>query len=115
MLIDVDIVIEMCGIMVVLVDYDVFCFILLEECVDKMVFDICGIWFDQFCCMIVEMFCLVCQLSGWLCVVSRLVGMIGCFELVWIECMIGFSVVVCVFEEVCVWLWKSLLLIDFFF
>jgi UDP-N-acetyl-D-mannosaminuronic acid dehydrogenase len=46
-LIDIDTAIETCGIMVVLVDHDVFRSIPLEERLDKAVLDTRGIWPDQ--------------------------------------------------------------------
>jgi UDP-N-acetyl-D-mannosaminuronic acid dehydrogenase len=46
-LIDVDTAIETCGIMIVLVDHDIFRSIPLEERIDKRVLDTRGIWPDQ--------------------------------------------------------------------
>ena len=46
-LIDIDTAIESCGIMVVLVDHDVFRSIPLEERIGKAVLDTRGIWPDQ--------------------------------------------------------------------
>jgi UDP-N-acetyl-D-mannosaminuronic acid dehydrogenase len=46
-LIDIDTAIESCGIMVVLVDHDVFKSVPLDERVDKQVYDTRGIWPDQ--------------------------------------------------------------------
>jgi len=46
-LIDIDTAIEQCGIMIVLVDHDVFKSVPLDERADKQVYDTRGIWPDQ--------------------------------------------------------------------
>lgn len=46
-LIDVDTAIETCGVMIVLVDHDVFKSVPLDERADKIVYDTRGIWPDQ--------------------------------------------------------------------
>ncbi|MGY4396581.1 UDP-N-acetyl-D-mannosaminuronic acid dehydrogenase [Sphingomonas sp. UYAg733] len=44
---DIDTAIETCGIMIVLVDHDVFKSVPLDERIDKLVYDTRGIWPDQ--------------------------------------------------------------------
>ena len=46
-LIDIDSAIETCGIMIVLVDHDVFKSVPVDERADKIVYDTRGIWPDQ--------------------------------------------------------------------
>ena len=47
MQIDIDAAIEDCGVMIVLVDHDVFKSVPLAERADKVVYDTRGIWPDQ--------------------------------------------------------------------
>ena len=44
---DIDTAIETCGIMIVLVDHDVFKSVPVDERADKIVYDTRGIWPDQ--------------------------------------------------------------------